>query len=164
MSASLLLIALLACGDKDSGGASDSGGADTGPAATEGTLALTFRIDTDYQALMDEEAVGTFYGAYWLGEEVTSLGPDEGAESLGSIEVAVDLRDGGGPTAVLVTSPPLPVTEIVILGFLDSDGNADPGDPSPDNKDPVTLPSQNDFDVVGGQETTAEVFFGFLNP
>ncbi|MFT4978473.1 MAG: hypothetical protein ACI8S6_004383, partial [Myxococcota bacterium] len=31
-------------------------------------------------------------------------------------------------------------------------------------KDPVTLPTQNDFDVIGGEETTVEVFFGFLNP
>jgi hypothetical protein len=154
-----LLLVMLGCGDKDTA-ATDSG--DTA-SATEGTLALTFRIDSDYQAQMDEAATGTFYGAYWLADEVTSLGPEEGAVSLGSIEVDLDLTVDN-PGAVLLTSPALPAVEVVILGFLDSDANADPSDPSPDTKDPVTLPTQNDFDVVGGEETTVEVFFGFLNP
>jgi hypothetical protein len=134
-----------------------------GPGA--GTRALTFRIDTDYQAAMDEEAVGVFYGAFWRGSEVTSLGPDDGAQDLGAIRVdPLDLRDGGGPTTVLFTSELLPAEEVVVLGFLDSDGNADPDDPGPDAKDPVTLPNDNDFDVLGGQTTTVEVFFGLLNP
>jgi hypothetical protein len=153
-----LLLVMLGCGDKDTA-ATDSGGG----SATEGTLALTFRIDSDYQAQMDEAATGTFYGAYWLADEVTSLGPEEGAVSLGSIEVSLDLT-ADNPSTVLLTSPALPAVEVVILGFLDSDANADPSDPSPDTKDPVTLPTQNDFDVVGGEETTVEVFFGFLNP
>ena len=156
---------LLGCDPKGDDTAAPGGGNDTSAdtTATEGTLALTFAIDTDYQAAMDEPAVGTFYGAYWLGEEVTSLGPDDGAVSLGSIEVEVDLTDAN-PTAVLTTSPALPATEIVILGFLDSDANADADDPGPDDRDPVTLPNDNDFDVVGGAETTVEVFFGLLNP
>jgi len=133
------------------------------PVAGDGTLALTFGIDSDYLAAMEEPAVGTFYGSFWLGSEVTSLGPDDGAMDLGGIEVALDLTDGG-PTAVLFTSGPLPAEEIVVLGFLDSDANTDPGAPGPDAKDPVTLPNDNDFDVVAGQETTVEVFFGLLNP
>jgi hypothetical protein len=65
---------------------------------------------------------------------------------------------------VLFTTGALPVGEVTILGFIDSDGNADPDAPSPDAKDPVTLPSDNEFDVIGGQETTVEVYFGLINP
>ena len=49
---------LAACVGNDGGETGDSG---TGV----GKLALTFRIDSDYQAAMDEPAVGTFYGAFW---------------------------------------------------------------------------------------------------
>ncbi len=158
MRALFVLLALTAC-TSDLTTPSDTGT----PAPTEGTLALTFRIDTDYQAAMDEPAIGTFYGSFWRGSEVTSLGPDDGAEDLGGIEVALDLT-AANPTGVLLTSDPLPAEEIVVLGFLDSDANAVLGAPEPDTKDPVTLPNDNDFDVVGGEETTVEVFLGFLNP
>ena len=158
----LLLLSLIACADPPADSKTPDG--DTaGSAPGEGTLALSFRIDTDYQTNMEEPAVGTFYGSYWLADEVSGIGPDEGAVDLGSIEVAVDLT-AANPTAVLLVSPPLPATEVVILGFLDSDGNSTADARRPDAKDPVTLPSDNDFDVVGGEETTAEVFFGLLNP
>lgn len=130
----------------------------------EGVLAVTFRINTDYQDLMQEPAVGMFYGSFWYGDDVSAIGPAAGAVDLGGFEVMVDLTDGGGPTEVLYTSDLLPAEEIVILGFLDSDGNADPVSPNPDDKDPVTLPGDNDFDVVGDAVTTVEVYFGLLNP
>ena len=62
----------------------------------------------------------------------------------------------------MITISDLPVTEVVVLGFLDSDGNADPANPNPDAKDPVTLPSDNDFDVVEDEDTTARIYFGIF--
>jgi hypothetical protein len=153
----MTLLFLLACtGDTTS---SDSA------LPTEGTLALSFLMDDDWIVSMDEEPIGTFYGSFWYGYDVEVTGPVEGAESLGEIEVEnVDLRDGGGPTAVLFTSGPLPAEEIVVLGFLDSDNNAVAGDEGPETGDPVTLPADNDFDVVAGAETAVEIYFDFLNP
>lgn len=139
---------------------------DTGETAapTEGRLALKFRIDTDYQAAMDEPAIGAFRGSFWRADEVTGAGPNEGAESIGDIAVdAVDLV-AANPTEVLFTSEDLPAISVIVLGFLDSDNNADPESPDPDSKDPVTLPNQNLFTVVGGETTEATVVFGFLNP
>lgn len=156
------VVLLAGCGGEPAGG--DSGTASPVTSGT-GVLELTFRMNDDYFPQMDAPAVGVFYGAFWRGSEVTSLGPDDGAEDLGSIEVAVvDLQVAGGPTGVLFTSPPLPVEEVVVLGFLDVDGNADTANPDPDDKDPVTLPNDNDFDVVGDASTVVEVYFGLLNP
>ena len=154
----LPLVLLTACGD---GSSEDTAGGEA--TATTGTLALTFRIDSDYRDGMDEPAIGDFHGAFWRGSDVTSLGPDAGAEDLGDIFVGgLDLT--GDPSPVMFRSGELPIEEVVVLGFLDSDGNADPDSPDPDSKDPVTLPNDNDFDVIGGVETEVEVFLGFLNP
>jgi len=159
-----MLALLLACtGVTGDSGASDDSSIDSG-SSDAGRLALRFEIDPDWQAEMEEEPVGDFFGSFWNGDEVDNLGPMEGAESLfGCDTPGLDLRDG--PTEVLFTSDEVAAgTEIVILGFLDSDGNATPGDEDPDAKDPVTLPHQNRFDVVGGETTEVTVFFGFLNP
>ena len=156
------LFLLLACGGDTADDSTTSG---TTPSTSGfGTLALTFRIDSGQISNMDEPPIGTFYGSFWRGSEVTSLGPEDGAVDLGGIEVAdIDLTSGEA-TAVLFTSGPLPAEEIIVLGFLDSDANAIAGSPDPDDKDPVTLPNDNDFDVVGDTETTVEVYFGLLNP
>ncbi len=154
----LFALALACTGDP---GLDDTGEA---PAPTEGQLALRFRIDTDYQAAMNEPAIGPFRGSFWRADEVTGLGPNEGAEPLGDIDVpAVDLV-AANPTEVLFTSGPLPAISVIALGFLDSDGNADPEDAGPDSKDPVTLPNQNLFVVVAGETAEVTVVFGFLNP
>jgi len=153
------------------GSKSDTAGAgdgDTAPAPTEGVLALRFAIDSDYAAQLadiGESPRGTFYGSFWRGEEVTGTGPVEGATDLGAIEVSgIDLSPDGASSAVLFTSGALPVGEVVVLGFLDTDANSTAADRGPDAKDPVTLPADNDFDVVGGETTEARVFFGLLNP
>jgi len=166
----LLLILALGCSGKDAGETAETGETgetgDTGPLG-EGTLALTFSMDPDYIDVMPEgeEPVGPFWGQFWYSDEVTSAGPEDGAEALGDIYVeTVDLRPSGDPTGVLFTSDALPATEICVLGFLDSDGNADTDSPDPDDKDPVTLPGDNRFDVVADSETTVSVYFGLLNP
>lgn len=138
---------------------------DTDPGV--GTLALSFAIEPDYIPILagdGQEPVGTFYGSFWRGDEVTGAGPDEGAVDLGSIEVAlVDLTPDGGPSAVLFTSEELPAIEVVVLGFLDTDSNGGETH-DPDDGDPVTLPADNDFDVIEGETTAVTVFFGLLNP
>jgi hypothetical protein len=130
-----------------------------------GTLSFQFAMDTDYMDAMDEPAEGNFYGAIYLAEDVGSIGPVDGAESLASLDVEnIILPTDGSSTEILITIPDLPATEIFALGFLDSDGNADPENPLPDGKDPVTLPSDNDFDVIEDEDTPVRVYFAFLNP
>ena len=130
-----------------------------------GNLSFRFAMDTDYMAAMDEPAVGNFYGSIYLGEDVSGVGPNDGAEALTSLLVEnITLPTDGSSTEVLLTVEDLPATEIVVLGFMDSDGNADPDNPNPDAKDPVTLPSDNDFDVIEDQTTESRIYFAFLNP
>jgi hypothetical protein len=160
----LWLTAALGCGDKSEDSASSADTTDS-LEATEGTLALTFAMDADFIDVMDEAPVGRFWGTIYAAEDVTGIGPDDDAVEYGDVYVeSVDLSPEGQTTAVLFTTGALPVGEVTILGFIDSDGNADPDAPSPDAKDPVTLPSDNEFDVIGGQETTVEVYFGLINP
>ena len=130
-----------------------------------GSLSFQFAMDTDYMAAMEEPAIGHFYGSIYLGAEVSGIGPEEGAEALASLYVEnIEIPADGSSTEILITISDLPATEIVVLGFLDSDGNADLENPSPDAKDPVTLPSGNDFDVIEDQDTPARIYFAFLNP
>ncbi len=147
--------------DDDSAVAADDD--DSGPAM--GTLALSFRLDPDWAEGMDEPAVGAFYGSIFLSSQVSGIGPEDDAVNLGSADVKlVDLTGEDLSTGVLVVTEPLPAEWVVVLGFLDSDGNSVEDDRDPDENDPVTLPNDNQFLVVEGEETEAEVFFGFLNP
>ena len=157
----MFLLAMLACSELPVVATGDTG---TVVTSGVGKLALTFRLDSDYMAVMDEDPVGTFYGSLWRGSEVSGIGPEAGAVDLGGIRVDLDLLPEGGPTAVLFTSEDLPVEPVVVLGFLDSDDNADPGSPGPDPNAPVTQPGQNEFLVAGDTVTEVEVFFGLLNP
>jgi hypothetical protein len=142
----------------------DSVADDDDAAATEGTLAVSFRIEADWADVMDEPAVGPFWGSIYLSEEVTALGPNDDAVALGSIYVEiVDLTGPDLTSPVLFTTDPLPAEWVVILGFMDSDGNSIEDDRDPDQRDPVTLPNDNQFLVIAGEETPAEVLFGFLN-
>lgn len=128
-----------------------------------GTLRLKFEIDEDWRAEMDEPAVGTFYGAVWLADDVTAIGPNEGAVPLADLEVAsVDLSVDA-VSGVLTEVADLPTGWITVLGFLDSDANQG-GTFEPDDRDPVTIPSENEIEVIGGESTEGTVYFGFLNP
>ena len=151
-----------------SGGAVDSDTSapvdtDTGPvtcadATTTGSLALSLAMEEDYIPSMDEPPIGTFRASVFRGEDVTAIGPVEGAVALDDIEVAnVDLTTGGGPVD-LATALELPVCRVVILGCLDSDAN------DCDQKDAITLPNDNGFQVVVGVSTPVQVFLGLLNP
>ncbi len=152
----ILLFLLVGCGDTTT--------VDSNP-PTEGTLSVRFQIDTDWQAEMDEDPVGPFWGSLYDANDVDNAGPYEGVEPLEGIYVeSMDLTDGGGPSEVLWVTQPLENERVAILGFLDSDGNADPDVPDPDSKDPVTLPNDNKFFIEYGEVTEVTVWFKFLNP
>ncbi len=153
----MTLLILLAC-------SGDTTQPDSDP-PTEGTVSVRFQIDTDYQAEMDEDPVGPFWGSVYDAYDVDNTGPYEGVEALMDIHVeGLDLTEGGGPSELVWTSEPIENERICILGFLDSDGNADPEAPDPDAKDPVTLPNDNKFFIEHGADTEITVWFKFLNP
>ena len=167
MMRALLMTLLLLAGcptagsdDDDSSVASDDDDTTDGT----GTLAISFRIDADWADAMDEPAIGPFRASIYLTDEVSGIGPDEGAEALADIFVdEVDLTGEDLSTGVLHVTGALPATWVTVLGFLDSDGNSvEPH--GPDDGDPVTLPNSNAFEVLPGAETSAEVLFDFLNP
>ena len=65
---------------------------------------------------------------------------------------------------MLTTVTDLPAGYVTALGFFDSDGNANPSAPGPDSGDPVTLPNENEIEVIAGETTVGEIYFGFRNP
>ena len=155
-----MLLALLACTGEPLEWSMDS----EAPPIPIGQLELRFAIDADWHASMDEPALGDFTGSFWNKDDVTGLGPDPDAVDLGAIFVGgVDLREGDA-TDFVFTSEPLEADSVVVLGFLDTDGNRDLDNPDPDDDDPVTLPSDNAFHIVDGETTQVTVFFGLLNP
>ncbi len=130
-------------------------------ATATGTLSVSFSMETDYIASMDEPPVGTFYGAFYSASDVTNTGPVAGAEPWAQLIVpGVDLTDPvGGPTAALATTDPIPACEVVLLGFLDSDDN------DIDAGDPVTFPiAPNTATVLAETSTPFTAFFGLTNP
>ena len=138
------------------------------PAATTGTLAIRFRIDDDWgdSVIADGESfLGNYWGDFYRSDDVTGIGPNEGSVALASVQATdVDLTDYVNGTEVLLTLADLPAGWVTALGFFDSDGNADPSSPNPDSGDPVTLPNENEFEVIGGETTEATIYFGFRNP
>lgn len=137
---------------------------DTGPtscadATATGALALSLAMEADYIPSMDEPPVGTFRASVFRGEDVSAIGPNDGAVSLHEIEVAgVDLTVDGGPVDLATTVADLPACRVVILGCLDSDAN------DCDQHDAITLPNANGFVVVADATTPVQVFLGLLNP
>ena len=158
----LLALLLAACptADDDDGQRDDD---DSAEAPTQGTLAISFRIDEDWAAAMDEPALGPFRATIFRTDEVSGVGPDDGAQELESIFVQeVDLTGSGLSSPTLYVTGELNAGWVTVLGFLDSDSNSvEPH--RPDEGDPVTLPNDNAFEVIGGEETPVEVLFDFLN-
>lgn len=150
-----------ACGSNDPAKSDDS---DTPEGSGTGSLSLRFQMDVVVWENTAEPAVGRFYGSYWNADDVTVVGPNEGAEDLQGIEADVDLSASAGPTEVLLQIDGLPVGWVTALGFLDSDTNSEEADRSPDGKDPVTLPHQNEVEVLEDQVVEHIIFFGLLAP
>ena len=87
--------------------------------ASQGDLLFRFAMDVDYMAEMQEVAAGAFHGSIYLGEEVSSIGPEDGAQALQHIFVEdVVLPTDGSPTEVLIEIKDLPASEVVVLGFF----------------------------------------------
>jgi hypothetical protein len=154
-----LLLVLAACADPTELPSDD----DTMLTATgRGHLSISFDIGAEVVSAMASEApVGRFNGALFRADDVDLLGPKEGVTALQPIAVEVDLREER-PTPPLLTSHDVAPQPVVVLGFLDTDGNADPQHPMPDHGDPCTLPGDNEFDVMPSGATPATVVLGIL--
>ncbi|MEQ1507144.1 MAG: hypothetical protein ABMB14_33255 [Myxococcota bacterium] len=132
------------------------------------TVNVHFAIDPDYAALMDaaeRPATGPVWADVFRGADVSAIGPDADAVAIGAIHLdEVALAEDGSETASLVTLDLVGPHEIAVLGFLDSDHNADPAAAEPDDADPVTLPFDNAFTVEWNTTNDITVYFGLLNP
>jgi hypothetical protein len=111
-----------------------------------------------------EEPVGRFFGSLFHRDDVDVQGPKDGTTEIQTFDVAVDLRPDGGPTAPLLTTRDVEPGWVTVLGFLDTDGNADLHDALPEGGDPCTVPDENEFEVVPAGVTPAVVRFGILYP
>lgn len=149
---SLSLMLLSGCEKSDSGDqTSDSGepaldsGNNSEPTYGNGTLGLRFAIDDDVAESLDLPPTGMFLGEVYNAEDVTGLGPNDGAVPLTDFTVELDLAVDGTPSDVVYTTPIFEVAEVTILGTLDIDGSG-----GASGGDPITLPHQTSFDVLEG--------------
>ncbi|MFM7199464.1 MAG: hypothetical protein ACKO6N_01635 [Myxococcota bacterium] len=137
------------------------------PVAGEGRLALRFKLQEDwYDYLNDrgETPAGPFWGAVY-GGTVGDTGPGDDSVMLADVYVEnVTFLPNDGVTEVLLTTDILPTGVVYVLGFVDSDGNADLSAPGPDGKDPVTVPSGNAFTVKANETVEIVVYFDMLFP
>ena len=131
-----------------------------GETVATGDIRLNFSVSTSVRSSshLQDELYGTVYGGVFSVQDVSVLGPVEGAESLASIELAdVDLRNV--ESSIEFWSTALAPGNYVFLGFFDVDGNGDlETETNPDNGDPVTLANSNAFeiDLGGAEELTVE--------
>lgn len=133
------------------------------PAEPAGTARLTFSVDQNVResSNLTSPLLGPVYGAIYKAEDVTAMGPIEGAEQLVSVELSsVDLREAE-VSAVSWTTPDLPPDVYVFLGFFDVNGNGEESR-SPDKGDPVTLPSVNQFEILDGEQEDVVVRFSLI--
>ncbi len=154
----LTLALLLACtGAPTSDSADSQTHDDTG--GSPGSLALSFRMEADLIASMDQPPIGTFSGSIYAEDDASAVGPNDGAVPLEDISAQMDLSDGGGPTDVLYTTQPLDASVVWVLGCLDVDA-----DGCGDEGDPITVPNENKVAVPRGAETPVTVYMSMLRP
>ncbi len=109
---------------------------------------------------------GPLRGPVWFdvyrAEDVTIVGPNAGARPVTSFHVErVDLTDASQQPEFELPDE-LSAGTYQILGFMDTNGNADPMNPNPDAGDPVTLPI-GAYNVQCAQQTL-QVEFALLLP
>jgi hypothetical protein len=152
-------IVCLGCTSKsDTNGDADTANSDSASSveieAGNGRIALRFAINDDLAASMDVAPAGMFLGEIYDAEDVSAIGPADGATPLAALNISMVLSVDGTPSAILHTSEVLASEEVTVLGTLDVDesGGASGGDP-------VTLPSVNTFNVF--RDLTEEVVVEF---
>jgi hypothetical protein len=110
--------------------------------ADEGRFIITFAASSTVAGSPNLKAPldGTVYGSIFRSEDVTLLGPNDGAEALVDFRFeGVDVTDPDVLRAYEVPTD-LPAGDYQILGFIDIDDDAVEGDASPDPGDPVMIP------------------------
>jgi mono/diheme cytochrome c family protein len=110
--------------------------------APAGRFVATFDASASVRssANLEGELAGPVYASIFRAEDVTFTGPRDGAEPVGRFTLDLDLR--AGASAPIPIDVELPAGDYQILGFMDTDGNADPASASPDLNDPVLIPGR----------------------
>ena len=132
-------------------------------AADTGRLNLIFDAAPTVRSSgnLEGSLLGAVYGSIYRTADVTIVGPNAGAEPVASFQFnAVDVRTTTDGPYVIDTL--LPAGDYQVLGFLDSDANADPAAADPDANDPVMIPGRPVH--VECAEQTATIRFSLLLP
>jgi len=106
---------------------------------------------------------GPVWGSVYRASDVTITGPNDGALPVANFHFeSIDVQ-GGVTTMEYTIDGSLPGGQSYqLLGFMDTDGNADPMDPGPDVGDPVMIPIGGFPMQCAQQHITAE--FALLLP
>lgn len=110
--------------------------------ALSGRFHIRFDASTTVRnsALLTSPLVGNVWGSIYRAEDVTIVGPNEGASPVASFAFEnVDIQ-GGLSAETYVIDTLIPGGNYQILGFMDIDRNADLANADPDEGDPVAIP------------------------
>ncbi len=127
--------------------------------AGNGQIALRFAIDDDLAASMDVPPEGIFLGEIYDAEDVSAVGPADGAIPLEALHIPLNLNVDGSASEVQHTSGILAPSEVTVLGTPDVDGSG-----GASGGDPVTIPSGNTFDILDGLTGEVTVQFTMAYP
>ncbi len=107
--------------------------------AESGRFEITFDTTQRDNPSLDGEFRGPVSGSIFRDEDVTLLGPKDGAEAVANFDFdEIDLTQG--PDGPYLIDVELPAGEYQFLGYMDTDDNVDEFD-GPDVNDPVIIPS-----------------------
>jgi hypothetical protein len=129
--------------DPETGGTpTETGGAETGPA----TLRLSFDLDSDLIAQMDEPAAGVFRGSIYAEADASAIGPNDGAAPLLDFTSdALDFGTAGGALPGGAPVGPLDPQIVWVLGCFDTAGD------DCECGDPITIPNENKLQITPGE-------------
>jgi hypothetical protein len=106
---------------------------------------------------------GPIWGSVYRAADVTITGPRDGTSPVASFHFeGVDISSGPSTMELTIDTELPGGQQYQILGFMDTDGNADPMDPGPDVGDPVMIPIGGFPMQCAQQHITAE--FALLLP
>lgn len=152
----VLAVSLMGCTDTSVADADD-----TDVVPTTGDALLTFTVTNGVKASPNlvDPLVGRVHGNLFLTPDVTLSGPIDGAEEFGAMELDVDLSVDEVSVATFTTDQLGPAT-YTWLGFFDLDDNGANGEP--EDGDPVTLPTTNQFEIMVGETIEWTVIFDLV--